>query len=301
MQDLKPLLQIKFVFYWLMMALLCVVVYLPWRVRMFLGVCLGWVFFKIKKKRLRILSVNLKKVLPELSEKEHAALCKECMDNVGRGVIETGMAWFFSEKRLRKISRFECDEKSLSKLQDPNQAVVLLGSHSTLLELGVRLLGIYVDSAGLYRPLDNAFYDAWIRFQRGRAATGLVSARDMRAVLRVLDKGENIWYALDQDMGRKSSVFVPFFGVEAATVNVLPRLKERSNAALIPVFMWREGREYVVRVLPELKSDAGEDAEALMARVNHVYEEEIRHYITQYFWVHRRFKTRPNPEDAPWY
>ena len=88
--------------------------------------------------------------------------------------------------------------------------VVLIGSHSTLMELGVRLLGLYVDAGGMYRPLNDPFYHYWIKHHRARAATELIHYKDMRHTLRFLQAGGNLWYALDQDMGPRVSVFAPF-------------------------------------------------------------------------------------------
>lgn len=298
MQDLRALFQLKFLGYWLLLGLLWLLVQLPRCLSMKIGACLGRLLFAVARSRREISEMNLRRVFA-LNEQELQQMRRQYAESVGQGIIETGMAWFWSERRLLKISRLEGDSAALAKIADPNQAVVLVGVHSTLMELGVRLLGIYVDSAGMYRPLTNPFFEEWIKYQRGRAATELVHFKDMRKVLRILQSGGNLWYALDQDMGIRTGVFAPFFGIEACSVNILPKLSERSQAAWIPVFIWREGKAYVVRVGEEIAQDGKDDVQVMTA-VNAAYEAEIRKHPEQYFWLHRRFKTRPEGE-ARWY
>lgn len=300
MQDLKDLFHLRFIGYWLLLGLLWGMVRLPWRLRMMIGGWIGKLAFALAKHRQAVVHKNLSLVFPELSDKERAVLVRKFALSIGYGFIETGMAWFRSEKYLRSISRFEGDAAALSKVFDANQPVVLVGSHSTLMELGVRLLGLYVKSAGMFRPLKNRFFDRWIYYQRSRAATELVHFKDMRHVLKILKSGGNLWYALDQDMGRRVGVFASFFNIPASSVNVLPKLAERTGAAWIPVFIWREKKSYVVRILPEIQPNKGESDIQVMERVNRVYEQEIRRYPEQYFWVHRRFKTRPEANEN-WY
>lgn len=300
MQDLKAIRHLKFIAYWFLLGLLWLAVQLPWRARMALGAWIGRLMFALAKSRRHITEVNLRRVFPQRSEQDLQRALRQYAESVGQGMIETGMGWFWSEARLRKISQIEGDAAALAKVMDKQQPVVLVGLHTTLMELGVRLLGIYVDSAGMYRPLSNSFFHEWIKYQRGRSATELVHFKDMRAVLRILQSGGNLWYALDQDMGIRTGVFAPFFGIEACSVNILPKLSQRTAAAWIPVFIWREGREYVVRVGAEIPQYEEQSDTEVMTAVNAAYEMEIRQYPEQYFWLHRRFKTRPEGE-KPWY
>lgn len=300
MQDLSAIRHVKFVGYWILLGLLWLLVQLPYKIRMTIGAWLGRLLFALAKSRRHISEVNLRHVFAHYSEQELQQALRQYAESVGQGVVETGMAWFWSDKRLRQISRIEGDAQALEKIANPNQAVVLVGLHTTLMELGVRLLGMYVQSAGMYRPLTNPFFEAWIKYQRARAATELVHFKDMRAVLRILQSGGNLWYALDQDMGIRTGVFAPFFGIEACSVNILPKLSARSAAAWIPVFIWREGQEYVVRVGKEIAQYAGQSDVEVMTAVNAAYEAEIALHPEQYFWLHRRFKTRPEGEQT-WY
>ena len=297
----RQLLSPRYLGHWLISALLWLLVQLPQPLRMAVGGMLGRLFYRILPYRRKISETNLRLAYPELDDAARARLLREHAKSVGRGIIETGMAWYLSEEKLRALSRFEADPASLALLRDPATPVVLIGSHSTLMELGVRLLGLYVNAGGMYRPLNDPFYHHWIKHHRARAATELIHYKDMRHTLRFLQGGGNLWYALDQDMGPRVSVFAPFFGVAAASVNILPKLRQRTGAHWIPVYMWREadGR-YVVRVAPEIKPVAGESDTDVMRRVNADYEREIRQHPEQYYWLHRRYKNRPDGSRYPY-
>ena len=295
------LLSPRYLGHWLISGLLWLLVQLPQPLRMAVGGMLGRLFYRILPYRRKISETNLRIAFPDLDDAARAHLLREHAKSVGRGIIETGMAWYLSEEKLRALSRFEADPASLALLRDPAVPVVLIGSHSTLMELGVRLLGLYVAAGGMYRPLNDAYYHYWIKHHRARAATELIHYKDMRHTLRFLQGGGNLWYALDQDMGPRVSVFAPFFGVDAASVNILPKLRARTGAHWIPVYMWREAdNRYVVRVAPEIKPVAGESDTDVMRRVNTDYEREIRQHPEQYYWLHRRYKNRPDGSRYPY-
>ena len=271
----RQLLSPRYLGHWLISALLWLLVQLPQPLRMAIGGALGRLLYRLMPYRRKISETNLRLAYPELDDAARARLLREHAKSVGRGIIETGMAWYLSEEKLRALSRFEADPASLALLRDPATPVVLIGSHSTLMELGVRLLGLYVNAGGMYRPLNDPFYHYWIKHHRARAATELIHYKD--------------------------SVFAPFFGVDAASVNILPKLRARTGAHWIPVYMWREADDhYVVRVAPEIKPVAGESDTDVMRRVNADYEREIRQHPEQYYWLHRRYKNRPDGSRYPY-
>ena len=257
------------------------------------GAGLGLLLFKLLKYRRAICRKNLEWAFPELTPAAREKLLREHFKSIGMGLAEMAFAWFYPEKRLRRISRLEADPDSLAALRDGHCGVLLLSGHSTLLELGVRLLGLHVRANGTYRPIKNPFFDRWIRYQRERAAQGipLINFKDMRRTLAVLREGGNIWYACDQDMGPKASVFVPFFNLETASIDVLPKLQARSGARLIPALMWREGDGYVVHIYKEIR---GASAAEIMGQFNGLLETAIRAHPEQYYWLHRRFKSLPD-------
>lgn len=281
----------------LILVLLRLISHLPHGLRQGLGCVLGQMLRLCLPYRRRVVVRNLDLAFPEYSDKQKKALLKQHFNSVGIGITEMGLAWFASDERLRALCDFEADAEALRLLQSDAPAI-LMGSHSTLLELGVRLLGLHVPASGLYRPLKNEFFNAWIKKQRERAADAeLVHFKDMRHTLAVLNRGGKLWYAIDQDMGAAASVFVPFFGIDTASLAIMPKLQAKTGAHLIPVYMWRRGKRFVVRIGREIQ---GKDAADIMRQMNAELEAEIRQQPEQYYWLHRRFKTLPDGSRRPY-
>jgi len=125
---------------------------------------------------------------------------------------------------------------------------------------------------------------------------------DIRGTVKYLRGGGTLWYAPDQDMRSKDTVFVPFFGVPAATITATHHLARMSGAAVIPFFHRRlpGGQGYALRLGAPLDGFPGAGVEADTARVNACIEQMVREAPEQYLWVHKRFKTRP-PGQPPVY
>lgn len=278
--------------HWLLLGILWLLVHVPGR--MAIGRFLGRLMMRVWPYRGKIIDHNLKIAMPELDDAARAKLVREVAENIGVGLIETGMAWFWSDKAALPLMRFSADPKSLALVQG-NAPVILAGSHNTLLEFGMRLATTHIKAGATYRPLRDPFFNYFVYHYRNRiAGAELLEFRDMRNTLRLLREGKNVWYALDQDMGERVSVFAPFFGREVACVDILPKLYQRTGAHLLPIFFWRESDgHYRVHLGKEIPV-AGRDSVEIMTDFNALLEQEIRAYPAQYFWVHRRFKTLPD-------
>jgi KDO2-lipid IV(A) lauroyltransferase len=137
---------------------------------------------------------------------------------------------------------------------------------------------------------------------RLRYAQAMISKRDMRAVIRYLRHGGIVWYAPDQDFGPETSVFAPFFGIQTATLEATHKLARLTRCAVVPMFPVFDAVDkcYVMRILPELPVFPGADVVTDLARINSEMEAQIRNVPDQYWWIHRRFKTRP-PGEPPFY
>ncbi len=126
----------------------------------------------------------------------------------------------------------------------------------------------------------------------------MISKRDMLGAVRALRRGDLVWYAPDQDFGPQQSLFVPFFGVQAATLlatHRLPRMAQCDVVTMMPRYVPEEN-VYEVVISPVLEQFPGPDPEADLARINDLLEAQIREAPEQYWWIHRRFKTRPEGE-----
>ena len=190
-----------------------VVQVLPFRLQMWLGTCIGYVYKYVARERNIIARKNIDLCFPELSEKERKVLHHKNMISNGRALFDTGIAWFWPYWRLKRIVEVQGLEE-LRKAKKDGKGILLFTYHFTSLELttvGVnRNMPESMD--GVYRPNKNPVYDYIQRKGRERhSPDGRVITRfDVRGMVRSLRQGRTITYLPDQDYGLKSSVFVPF-------------------------------------------------------------------------------------------
>lgn len=269
---------------------------LPYRWQLYLGRILGQLMTLVARRRCAIIRRNIQLCFPELSPRRQELLYRANIESTAIAFFETGMAWFWSEKRLSKLYQVRGIEHLL-KARREGRGVILLTMHFTTLELGAAFVGINQPLDGMYRPHGNAVYD--FMQKRGRWSFNpsgkLIAKNDVRTMIRSLKQGRMIWYAPDQDYGAKNSVFVPFFNQPAATVKATGQLAKLGNAVVLPFVQTRldNGEGYELRFCPPFDDFPSDDAERDAVRVNQFLETRIREQPGQYLWAHRRFKTRP--------
>lgn len=282
---------------WLWFGLWWLVSQLPYPLQMKLGEWLGRAGYRVLKRRRTIAQRNIDLCFPHLSGRERERLVRDNFIATFTAVFETGMAWFWPRWRLEKLYTVEGIEHVQAQLKK-GQGMLLLALHFTTLEIMGAAVTSLTDSIAMsYRPHRNPVYD-WIQSrQRARRnpTAVVVAAGDVRSMVRYLRKGYGISYLPDQDYGPKHSVFVPFFGIPAATVTGLSRLAKMADVPVIPVVSFRRGsgKGYVVRVLPPFENFPSGDDERDARQLNAHVEKCIMEHPEQYLWVHRRFKTRP--------
>jgi KDO2-lipid IV(A) lauroyltransferase len=196
------------------------------------------------------------------------------------------------------LVRYEGSE-NLARAREHGRGVFLLGGHYTTLELSGRLMCLFTNDINpIYKPASNAVFNLLMTRYRSRIYDNLLSNTDMRAMLRALKQGKIIWYAPDQDFGRRRSVFAPFMGVSAATLTMTSRLAQRAGAPVLPFYSERlpGTRGYEIRVGPPLENFPSGDDVADATAINQAIEVQVRRTPEQYLWGHRRFKTRPPGE-----
>jgi KDO2-lipid IV(A) lauroyltransferase len=175
------------------------------------------------------------------------------------------------------------------------RGVLLLGAHLHTAELAGRFMVLQQPVAIVYRPQNNAAAESVAHRSRSSYYVELIHHRDMRGILRALADNRVVWYAPDIDAGTKRSVFAPFFGVPAASLTSTARLADLSGAAVVPCFYYRcdTAASYEIVVSPALDSFPSADSLRDAARINQLIERAIERAPAQYFWQHRRFKSRP--------
>ena len=279
---------------WLMFGLWAMIVQLPYPLLVMLAHALAPLLRWAGGARRHIVSVNLRLCFPQLSDAERERLLRANFFSMAMALFETGMAWFWPRWRLRHIYRVE----GLEQLPDPPpQGVIMMALHFTTLDIGAAFMNLERLMFGMYRPHKNPVYDYVQRRGRERHRPDIetIPRKDVRAMLRALRSKCRVWYAPDQDYGRKQSVFAPFFGVEAASVTATARFAQLGNAKVVPFVQRRLPgfAGYEVRIYPALDNFPVGDDVADATQINRFVEERILEQPEQYLWAHRRFKTRP--------
>lgn len=280
---------------WLGIGLLWLVVQLPYPVIYRLGNALGRLARRLMKRRVKIAYRNLELCFPDMSEAERHRMVEKNFESVGMGLMETGIAWFWSTRRVNRWMDIS-GLGPIRSVQDSGRGILLIGIHFLTLEMGARMFGIHTPGIGVYRPNDNPVIDWLQTWGRMRSNKSMIDRKDLKGMVRALKNGEIIWYAPDHDYGPRASVFVPLFAVpDAATTSGTWMLAKMSKACVVPFVPRRkpDGKGYELIILEPTCNPPLDDAETTAAWMNTIIEKCIMMAPEQYMWLHRRFKTRP--------
>lgn len=276
-------------------------IYLPVKVQLWLGSMLALIMSPLMKSRKRIALRNLELCFPDLTKQQRDQLVQDNFHTMGMMLIETALSWWASDAQLEKRVKYEGLEH-LDAALAKGKGVILLTGHFTSMELGGRLIMLKKPCYVMFRQLNNQLFNAVMMKYRTLHSEGTVLRNDPRPMVRALKKNKIVWYAPDQDFGRRSSVFARFFGVTAATVPATARIVKMSGAAVIPFVPRRDKDGTYVLSLGEALTNfpVGDDVEDAQT-INNLIEREVRTAPEQYLWIHRRFKTQPDSKKASLY
>lgn len=268
--------------------------HLPLKLQWKLGKAIGEVAYQTLSRRRKITSVNIRLCFPELTATARQTLVRKTFHSNGIGIMEIGLAWFRDPEILRNITTVHGLNEVKSELTK-GHGILLLGGHYSTLDVGGSLVSLFVEADIMQRDHNNPLMNAVMTRARQKRYGAVLSSKDLRGLLKRLQANRMIWYATDQDYGRKGTVFAPFFGIPAASVTTTSRIAQRSQCAVMPFSHFRrEGKlGYDIYFHPALSRFPSGDDERDAARVNATIEEQIRRHPDQYLWMHRRFKTRP--------
>ena len=283
---------------WAGLVLLRLVSLLPLPLLWLLGSALGAVLYWLHVPRRRIVMRNLESCFPGLDQVALRRMARRHFRGLGQVALSSGIAYWASRRRLERLFHCTGYEHYTGALAQGRQ-VILLCPHFLGVEMGGIFLSRIHPMADMYRRMKNGLYDEV--FKRGRTRFGgLVVERQegLKPVIRAMRQGVTFYYLPDQDPGRHNTAFIPFFGVAAATLTALGRLARVTNAVVVPCFTRQLpfGRGYEVMFKPALDNFPTQDEIADATRMNRVIETAVREMPEQYFWVHKRFKTRPPGE-----
>lgn len=282
----------------LISGLLRLLASLPYRWVARAGHALGSLLYRIPGKRKRILQTNLRLCFPEKDEQELDILGRATFQHVIRSYLERGVQWYGSAQTLLDLSTLE----SAIELADSyEQPTIFLGFHFAAIEAGCMYYSILHDVASLYTPMSNKAMETIAYTQRSRFGTVMLPrSASARQTLSVLKTGKPIMLAADMDFGLRDSVFVPFFGIQTCTLTAVSRLAKISGARVVPFVteVRPDYQGYALKIFEPLQNYPSGDDKADAITTNQFLEEQIRQIPEQYYWVHRRFKRRPDAESS---
>ena len=276
---------------------------LPLSWQMKLGKGLGSLVMKFAGSRTHTARRNLSLCFPEMSEAQREALLTRNFEETGKAIFDTINAWWWADEKVQQHMSITGKEHVQDTL-DAGHGVILFAVHCLPLEMGARIFGQFQPGVGVYRPHNNPVMEYLQVKGRLRSNKGLVSKRDLRQMVRCLRNPDVIWYTADQDFGRSSAVFIPFYAMpDAATITGATTLAKLGKAKVLPFFVERTAGDegYRIEVMPPLDNFPGENELDDAIRGNKIIETIIDKNRAQYMWLHRRFKTRPDPTDRSVY
>ena len=267
--------------------------HLPLPVLRALGAGLGRLLFVLARRRRHVALTNLRLCFPEWSERQRIDVARRSFVLFTQSFIDRAWVWHAPDGVVRARIRLV---GAVDELRKP-EAAVLFAPHfygmdaggAAIMQQAVRIGG------SIYSPQSGAATDAWVRAGRERFGdVVLINRRDgIKPVIKSLREGRYLYLLPDMDLGPEESIFVPFFGVPAATVPSLPRLARLGRARVVPTVTRMTADGYEEQVDSAWQNYPGDDVEADTALMNQRLEAYIRTMPEQYYWVHKRFKTRP--------
>lgn len=284
---------------WILLGVSWMATWLPMRTQHWLGRIVAKAMFRIAPRRKRIIEKNIDLAFPELNDDEREELVNDTIASFGMTVTDTLFVWMRGIEPLIDRVKISGVEHLMRDHDVESRGTVILGAHFASLDLVAAALSRKCAFGASYRRAHNPVIDLVCRRSRRRYYDQMLEATQLRLLAHSLRNGKAVWFAADQDMGiRKSTCFVPFFGVDASTVVTPFRLARKTGARV--VFMSHKRNEkdltWELTLSPvELAADTDPQCFAKDAtNTNKLIEDAVRTAPSQYFWVHRRFKSMAN-------
>ncbi len=263
------------------------------RARARLAAALGDLAWVLVVPRRRVALANLRACFPQWSERRRREVARRVFRNMARGVLDHGVLWRGSREQVCGLVRVQ----GLEILLDPaNRPLILLAPHFVGLDAGGIRMAVETRPVSIYARQSNPVWDQWLAHGRNRFNEPVLISRhgsDLRVAVRAMRQGMPFYYLPDMDHGDANSIFVPFFGVEAATLPMVSRLARMIGARVVMTVTELTAEGYVLHFGPPWEDFPGESVEADTLRMNREIERWVERIPDQYLWTHRRFKTRP--------
>jgi KDO2-lipid IV(A) lauroyltransferase len=283
----------------LLLALMWLLHWLPLPVLGRLGKIVGSVLFLVMKDRRDITLTNLRLSMPELPNAKRQDIARRHFQGYARSILERAILWWASPARLRRLIKVV---PAVPSAQIAERPTILLCPHFVSLEAAGVVVAMAGPACSIYSRQRNAVFDAALRRGRVRFARDPsdLFAREagVKPIIRAMRGGKPFLMLPDMDFGPRESIFAPFFGIPAATLTAPARLAIATGGQVIPVVarFLPNYRGWQVTFYPAWEDYPGQDIEAATRRMNAFIEERVREAPSEYFWSHKRFKTRPPGE-----
>lgn len=294
---------LKSFLYHLLVAALKLLSLLPYRLLIAIGYGLGFIAARISSDRNRVVTINLRLCFPNLSSQEIEELKKQHWRLLGRSLVEKSIIWLGTAKQLSKMIEFKSEIDLCSK-----KPRILVNMHFTGMEGGILLTMLakqnnWPRTSGFFQRMKNPFFNTKIMQWRNRFGGNSMDRQgNSKQLIRDIRNGDLIIIASDIDLGKKDSAFVPFFGIETNTITTVSRMAKITGAevCLMTTTLKADESGYLCQISKPIENFPGSDPISDTARLNQYFESEIRLRPAEYYWVHKRFKTRPNHQANPY-
>ncbi len=282
---------------WLLIGLLRLVAFLPYPLLLKTGRRIGWLMQVLARGHHRVMQRNLELCFPDLTGSQRQAIADKSFQSLGISLLEMAMCWFWKPEQLKPLVEIRGLEHVEKCLQN-KQGVILLTGHFTSLEIGARLLALFIPVQVMYRTQKNLLFDSYLYHKRNGYFVDTISRKNSLKLIKGIRRLVPTWYAPDQDFARERNVFAPFFGIPTATITASSRLARSSGAAMLPYYPERKADDsgYILWIKPPLDNFPSDDDLADAIAINQSIEYFAKQSPEHYMWAHKRFKTRPRGE-----
>jgi len=261
-----------------------------------MGRLFGKFLLIIAKDRKKIAQTNISLCLPNLSADDQKKILYNNFTLLGKSIIETGIAWFWSDAKINKSIPYEINGlDELINEQRHRNGVLLFFKHSLHLELDARILGLNAEIYGVEREHNSKYFQAIQKNGRLKSMKGIVDRKNALKFIKLLKNGKTLLYAPDQDYGMKNSNEIKFFNLPAATINAPFKIVQNTNCK---TFFLNSYIKKGVLILDIEKLNLDHSSEFNFSEdLNKYIENKIRLSPYEYLWQHRRFKSTLGKED----
>ena len=272
--------------------------FLPFRIIVAIGNGLGIALYPLAAERRKVGNTNLKLCFPDMRDEAREKLLRDHFKLFCRSLIERSILWWSSAEYISSLIRVEGIEHFEAIKGQP---AILLTPHFVGMDAGGQWIAQHTDTVCMYANQKNLYLTELLLKKRSRFRNQRLYSRQqgLRPILKGMRAGMPFIYPPDQDQGIKDGAFIPFFGVPAATMTSVPRIAQMTGAKVLPCItrLLPGAAGYVLIFYPVWENYPSGDDIADTRRMNELIEDRAREMPEQYFWLHKRFKTRPEGEE----